>query len=141
MKRKLDLRLWAARVLIGVVIAWNLQCALVFFLTPDLYAPAFELTGIPGAAAVRGTAVLFAMWNVPYLVALWHPRRNRVSLWESFAMQLTGLAGETAILLLLPAGHAALRESVLRFIAFDAAGLLLLAGAVGLARTRNESPF
>jgi hypothetical protein len=121
--------LWAARLLVGVVIAWNLQCALVFLLHPETFAPAFELTGVPGAAAVRGTAVLFVMWNVPYLVALWHPRRNRVSLWEALAMQLVGLIGESAILFLLPAGHTALSAAILRFIAFDAAGLILLAAA------------
>jgi hypothetical protein len=132
--RNANVRLWLSRLLIAIVVVWNLQCALVFFLHPEMFASGFELTGIPGAAAVRGTAVLFAMWNVPYLVALWHPRRNRVSLWESFSMQLVGLAGETAIWFLLPPGHAALRASILRFIAFDAAGLVLLAGAVWLSR-------
>jgi uncharacterized membrane-anchored protein YitT (DUF2179 family) len=136
--RKTSVRLWFSRLLIAIVVAWNLQCALVFFLHPETFAHGFELTGIPGAAAIRGTAILFTMWNVPYLLALWHPFRNHVSLWESFAMQLIGLAGETAILFLLPPGHAALSASILRFIVFDAAGLFLLAGAVWLARTRNE---
>ena len=132
--RNANVRLWLSRLLIAIVVVWNLQCALVFFLHPETFAPGFELTGIPGTTAIRGTAVLFAMWNVPYLVALWHPRRNRVSLLESLAMQLIGLTGETAILFMLPAGHAALRASILRFIAFDAAGLVLLAGAVWLSR-------
>lgn len=137
MKRKLDFRLWTARVLIGVVIGWNLQCALVFLLHPEAFAPGFELTGIPGAAAVRGTAVLFVMWNVPYLVALWDPLRNRGSLWEALVMQLIGCAGESAILFLLPAGYATLSASILRFIAFDAAGLVMLAGAILLTRRLN----
>jgi hypothetical protein len=134
MKGKNDLRLWIARLLIAIVVAWNLQCALVFLLKPDAFAPAFELTGVPGVAAIRGTAVLFVMWNIPYLVAFWHPRRNRVSLWESLVMQLLGLVGESAILFLLPLGYAALRASILRFIAFDAAGLILLVFAFWLAK-------
>jgi hypothetical protein len=81
--------------------------------------------------------VLFVMWNVPYLVALWHPRRNRVSLWEALVMQLIGLIGESAILLFLPAGYAVLRASILRFIAFDAAGVVMLGAALLL--TRNQS--
>jgi hypothetical protein len=137
-KIKSGFRLWGARILIGVVIVWNMQCALVFFLHPETFAPGFELTGIPGAAAVRGTAVLFAMWNVPYLVALWHPRWNRVSLWESLVMQLIGLIGEIAILSLLPAGHATLSASILRFIAFDAAGVILLVVALFLAKSKNS---
>jgi hypothetical protein len=138
MKRWSALRLWVARVFIGVVIAWNLQCALVFFLHPEGFAPAFELTGIPGAAAVRGTAVLFAMWNVPYLVALWNPVRNRVSLWEALAMQLVGLAGESVIFFLLPAGYDTLHTSILRFIIFDAAGLVMLVAAILLSRRSNR---
>ena len=122
-------RLWVARVLIAVVIVWNLQCALSFFLDPQLFAPAFELSGASGTAAIRGTAVLFMMWNIPYLVALWDPRKNRLSLWEALVMQLVGLVGESLILFLLPAGHFLLGASILRFIAFDAAGLAILVGA------------
>ncbi len=132
--KKIDLRLWIARILIGIVAAWNLQCALVFLLHPGAFAPGFEVSGAPGEAALRGIAVLFVMWNVPYLVALWHPRRHRLSLWEALAMQGIGLIGESAILLTLPGQHALLHASLLRFIAFDAAGLVLLGGAVLLAR-------
>jgi hypothetical protein len=138
--RNTNLRLWLSRILIAIVVTWNLQCALAFFLHPETFAPGFELTGIPGAAAIRGTAILFAMWNVPYLVALWNPRRNLVSLWESLVMQFIGLVGESAILLMLPAGHVMLRASILRFIAFDAAGLFLLAVAIWLVRIKNAPP-
>ena len=67
-----------ARLLIGIVFLWNVQCGMVFLLWPERYAPGFELTGAPGAAAVRGLGVLFLMWNVPYAVALWNPLRYRV---------------------------------------------------------------
>ncbi|MGA2491016.1 MAG: hypothetical protein ABSF99_12680 [Anaerolineales bacterium] len=130
--KKLNLRSWIARLLIAMVVAWNLECALVFLLNPGVYAPGFELTGIPGDAAVRGLAVLFVMWNVPYLVALWQPQRNQFSLWEALAMQTVGVIGESLILLSIPAEHAVLRNSLLRFIAFDAAGVIALIGAVFL---------
>lgn len=121
--------------------AWNLQCALVYWLKPEAYSATFELTGIPGAVALRGTALLFIMWNVPYLVALWHPLAHRLSLWEALVMQAIGLGGESVILFMLPAGYAVLRASILRFIAFDAAGLVLLAVAIvltaGLSLRRN----
>ena len=133
MKAKADYRLWAARLLIGLVIAWNLQAAIAFLLAPQEAAKGFELGGIPGVVAVRGVAILFVMWNVPYVLACWQPRRNRASLWEALAMQLIGVVGECAIFLALPAGHAALHGSLLRFIAFDAAGLGLLAVASVLA--------
>jgi hypothetical protein len=132
--KKLDLRVWAARLLIAVVVAWNLECALAFLLNPGLYVPGFELTGIPGETAVRGFAVLFIMWNIPYLVALWNPQRNRVSLWEALFMQVIGVIGESLILFSIPVEHSILHTSVVRFITFDATGVPCLIGAVLLAR-------
>jgi hypothetical protein len=131
--KKIDIRLWIARLLIAVVVAWNLECALVFLLNPGAFAPGFELAGIPGEAAVRGMAVLFVMWNIPYLVALWQPRRHKVSLGEALAMQVVGLMGESLILFSIPGGYPILHTSLVRFIIFDAAGVMALLGAVLLA--------
>ena len=127
---KVAFRFWIARLLVAAVVVWNLQCALVFMLNPGAFAPGFELSGLPGAAAVRGFAVLFVMWNIPYLVALWDPLRHRLSLWEALAMQSVGVLGESLILLSIPLAHSSLHASLLRFITFDAAGVLLLVGAV-----------
>ena len=107
---------------------------MVFLLNPGAYAPGFELAGIPGEASVRGMAVLFVMWNIPYLVAMWQPRQQRISLWEALAMQFVGLIGESLILLSIPAGYPILHGSLIRFIFFDAAGVVLLMGAMLLAR-------
>ena len=123
-------RLWISRVLIGAVILWNVQCAIAFLAAPGTYAPGVELAGPAGEAMVRGLGVLFLMWNVPYVVALLHPVRHRTSLYEAVAMQTIGLAGESLILWSLGAGHPAVSSTVLRFIAFDGAGLMLLALAV-----------
>ena len=130
------MRLNLARGLIGLVILWNLGVAFVFLLQPEQYTGAYELGGQPGAAALRGIGLLFLMWNVPYLVALWHPVRHRISLYEALAMQTIGLVGETLIYLTLPAIHVALRTSILRFIGFDGLGLVLLTVAVWITRKR-----
>jgi hypothetical protein len=130
----MHLRLWLSRLLIAVVTLWNLQAALVFFLWPQVYAPGFMLTGLPGETAIRGVGVLFAMWNLPYLVALWQPGRYRLALQLALAMQLLGVLGESLIYLTVPADYAILRASLVRFIAFDAAGALLLGGAYWLVR-------
>ena len=126
----LRLRRWIGRVLIAAVILWNVQCAIAFLASPRTYAPGFELSGPAGEAMVRGLGVLFVMWNVPYVVALLHPVRHRTSLYEAVAMQAIGLVGESLILWTLGSGHPAASSTVLRFIAFDAAGLVLLALAV-----------
>ncbi|MGB7874439.1 MAG: hypothetical protein WBL25_08640 [Anaerolineales bacterium] len=133
-----NFRLWLARGLIALVMAWNLQAALVFILWPERFAPGFELSGVPGAAAVRGTGFLFLMWNVPYLVALWHPQEYRLALGLALVMQSIGLVGESLILLALPDGHALLRGAILRFIAFDGGGLLLLAATFWLVRNKQN---
>lgn len=131
-----DWRLGLARFLIAAVVAWNLQVAYVFLFSPEHYVFGFELTGLPGEAAVRGMAVLFVMWNVPYLVALWHPRRHRTSLYEALTMQTIGLAGESFILSTLGMEHVLLRTSIIRFIVFDGVGLIFLGLAFFLSRKK-----
>lgn len=132
-----DFRLWLGRGLIALVTAWNLQAALTFTLCPERYAPGFELSGVPGAAAVRGTGILFMMWNVPYLVALWHPHKYHLALGIALVMQIIGLVGESWILLNLSGGHNLLHTSILRFIAFDASGLVLLVIAFWFGQESN----
>jgi hypothetical protein len=58
-----------------------------------------------------------------------------LSLWEALAMQAVGVLGETFIQLGLPPGHTLLVNSLLRFIAFDAAGLPALGAALLLTRS------
>jgi hypothetical protein len=127
-------RLWVGRALIGVVFVWNVQCAIAFLLAPGMYAPGFEVTGPSGEALVRGLGVLFLMWNVPYFVALLHPRSHRTSLYEAIAMQAIGLAGESLILLALPLELPFARATVARFIALDGTGLALLLLAAWVTR-------
>lgn len=127
-------KIWLARLLIGLVFFFNVQCALVFLIAPQDFAPAFELGGVAGEGMVRGMGILFLMWNVPYAVALWNPRRSRRSLYEAVAMQAIGFGGETLLLLSFPAGHPLLRAAVERFMLFDGCGLLLLVLAAWAAK-------
>ncbi len=132
MKDKEFARLLLPRVLIFLVLAMNLQCGLTYILDPLPYVAPFELSGEPGRAAVVGIGILFIMWQVPYVFALVHPLRNRRSLLEAVLMQAIGLLGESLLLRSIPLGHSALRASILRFIIFDAGGLLLLLAAAAL---------
>lgn len=129
MKNKAFTRLLFPRVLIFLVLAMNLQCALTYIFNPLPYVAPFELSGEPGRAAVIGIGILFVMWQVPYTFALAHPLRNRRSLLEAVLMQAIGLVGENLLLRSIPSEHLMLRASILRFIIFDAAGLLLLLAA------------
>lgn len=123
-----------ARVLIGLVLFFNLEAALFFTLDPGAYAAGFELSGIAGEKAVQGVGILFLMWNVPYLFALTDPVQHRISLISAVIMQAVGLTGESIIVLTLPEGHAVLSSSIMRFIAFDGMGLAALITAWGITK-------
>ncbi len=123
-----------ARILIGIVTFFNLQCAAVFLISPARYAPAFEVSGVPGSSFVSALGILFLMWNVPYLFALSHPVTHRTSLIQAVIMQAIGLVGETILYLNTPAVYATLRQSTLRFIMFDGVGLLFLLSAFLIIR-------
>ena len=116
------MRIWIIRLIIGTVIAWNLQAAFIFVFLP----------------AVRGIGVLFLMWNVPYLFALKNPIRYQLELCIALLTQFIGLVGESYVLSTLSAEHVILRNSITRFIIFDGAGLLLLALAYFLSKNKSS---
>jgi hypothetical protein len=125
-KTPVQWKLWVGKLLIAVVVFLNLQAAVYFLLRPVDYAAGFELGGVAGNAMIQGTGLLFIMWNIPYLFALVNPLKYRTSLIQAVVMQTIGVAGETILCSLLPAGHQVLTGSVTRFILFDAGDLLLL---------------
>lgn len=124
-----------ARILIGIVFLWNIQCAVVFLLLPERYAPQFQLSGAAGEAMIQGMGVLFLMWNVPYAVALWNPVKHRLSLYEAMVMQAIGFFGEVIIWWGLPTGYSLASESIARFMIFDGVGIILLVIAAWVSRS------
>ena len=124
MERRHRLSLWLARLVVGTVFFFNVACALAFVAQPDRYAPGFEVSGVPGRVLVRGIGILFLMWNATYPPVLVRPDRNRTLFAVILVQQAIGLTGETWMWATLPAGHAALWTTGLRFIAFDGAGLV-----------------
>jgi hypothetical protein len=132
------MRIWIIRLIIGTVIAWNLQAAFIFVFLPGRFAPSYELSGTAGEAAVRGIGVLFLMWNVPYLFALKNPIRYQLALCIALLTQFIGLVGESYVLSTLSTEHVILRNSITRFIIFDGAGLLLLALAYFLSKNKSN---
>ena len=128
------MRLLLARVLIGLVLFFNVQCAMLFLWKPEVYAPSFELADAPGIGLMRGLGLLFLMWNVPYVVATFNPLKHRISLYEAIAMQAIGLAGEIFIMLTLPTALSIAHSTLIRFIAFDGGGLIALILAAWITR-------
>lgn len=128
----------SARILIGLVTFFNLQCAVVFLFNPGGFAPAFELNGYQGQVVISSLGILFLMWNVPYLFALYNPLKNRTSLIQAVIMQTVGFAGESLLWLNAPTGHNLMQASILRFMVFDGLGLILLLAAFLLVRNFSK---
>jgi hypothetical protein len=128
-------RLWLARALIGLVLFFNLQCALLFLWRPEDYVAGFGLSGAAGMGMLRALGLLFVMWNVPYVFACVHPIKYRISLIEAVIMQAIGLVGETIILISGNYQDALIQVTMKRFILFDGMGLAMLLLVFELSRS------
>ena len=129
-EQRTDAAVWATRICFALVFVINVQCAVQFVANPAGFMGGFGLSGPEGQLAVAGLGVAFLMWNATYPPVIANPRRFRALFAVVLVQQAVGLAGESWILLSLPVGHAALAASIIRFIAFDAAGLVLMAAAL-----------
>ena len=131
-------RIWAARALVALVFLVNVQCAVQFIAWPGDYTAAYQLEGASAPAVVQSIGICFLMWNVTYPPVIVQPHRFRVLFGVVLAQQLVGLVGETLLYLSLGPNLTVMAASIMRFIAFDAAGLVLLAIAFALSRTRSS---
>jgi hypothetical protein len=77
------------------------------------------------------------MWNATYPPVIVRPDRYRVLFGVVLVQQAIGLVGESLLLAGLQPGLEVLASSIARFVAFDAAGLVLLAIAFLLSRARK----
>ena len=116
----------------------NVQCALQFILWPEAYTAAYQVEGASAIAMVRTVGICFLMWNATYPPVIVRPDRYRVLFGVVIAQQTIGLVGESLLLASLGPGLEVLAGSVIRFIAFDAAGLVLLAIAFALTHQKTS---
>lgn len=120
---------WVVRLAFLLVFVINVQCALQFILWPESFLGAYQLEGASGIAAMQGMGVTFLMWNATYPLYLVNPNRYRALGIIILAQQAIGLVGESFILFGLPETAHILQASITRFIAFDGAGLVIMAAA------------
>ncbi len=126
--KRVTAAVWACRVCFALVFIVNIQCALSYVVMPESFAGGFQLSGVPGVVAVQGIGVAFLMWNATYPAFIVSPQRFKTLGIVVVVQQIIGLVGESAILMNLPSvGYAQLVESILRFILFDALGLIIMA--------------
>ena len=123
---------WIARLALIIVFVVNVQCALGFIVNPQDFVGAYELSGAVGAAAIQGLGVAFLMWNATYPLPIVNPLKHRVLFGVVLAQQVIGIIGEFYVQSQLPAGHAALAESITRFSNFDLFGLVIMGASFAL---------
>lgn len=121
-------------MLVALVFFINVQCAVQFVLWPGAYTAAYQLEGASAEAVVRSIGICFLMWNATYPPVIVRPRKYRVLFAVVLAQQVIGLVGESLLYLSLGPDLAVLAASVMRFIVFDAAGLIALACAFLVSR-------
>lgn len=132
-------REWAARILIVVVFFINVQCAVQFVIWPDAYTGAYQLEGASAEAVVRSVGICFLMWNATYPPVIVRPGKYRVLFGVVLCQQAIGLVGESLLYLSLGPDLPVLASSVMRFIVFDAAGLVALGAAFLLTRKYDKN--
>ena len=117
---------WVCRICFTIVFIVNLHCAISFIVDPGPYAWNFGLRGDSGHFAVRGLGIAFLMWNATYPVFIALPNLFKVVGGIVLAQQLIGLIGESLLLPYLPHASFLFAASIMRFIEFDAFGLLIM---------------
>jgi len=132
---------WLSRGAVGAVFLVNVACAVDFLARPEVYTAGFEVSGVPGRALVQGFGILFLMWNATYPPVIVQPSKQRLLFTIILVQQAIGLVGEAWLWATLPPGHEVLRATGLRFIAFDGGGLLAMAVAYALLRSRRAYSF
>lgn len=118
---------WICRICFTIVFIVNIHCAISFIVDPGPYAWNFGLRGDSGNFAVRGLGIAFLMWNATYPVFVAFPNRFKVVGGIVLAQQIIGLIGESLLLSYLPAASFLFAASIMRFVYFDAFGLVIMA--------------
>lgn len=131
-------RIWVARVMVALVFLVNVQCAVQFIAWPESYVAAYQVESASAEAMVRTVGICFLMWNATYPPVIAFPSRYRMLFAVVIAQQAIGLVGESLLLASLGPGLEVLASSIVRFVAFDAAGLVVLAIAFLLSRQSRK---
>ena len=124
---------WLARIAVLIVFILNVMCAIQFIAEPMRYAAAYGLPATQDSAAmVAGLGVAFLMWNVTYPAVIFSPRRFRALYVVVLIQQLVGLIGESFIwwrLINAGLGSGLMAAGIMRFVIFDAGGLVIMLAA------------
>ena len=127
-------RLWFARLLVLAVFICNMQCVYVFMLHPEDAVAAYQLAGLGAVPVARSIGISFLLWNCTYPLAIYKPDRYRTVFGIVVFQQAIALILEIWLLLTLGPEQQMLSHAIIKFIRFDAPGIVFLSLAFYLAR-------
>lgn len=131
---KVTWRVWTARMLVFAVFACNMECIFQFIAHPGSAVGAYQLSGAGAEPVARSIGIAFLLWNCTYPPVIAKPDRFRSLFAVVLVQQAVGLVMESWLLTTLGPDQQVLAGSIVRFICFDAPGLVLM--AVGFFLTR-----
>ena len=133
-KRNGTWRLWVARIFIFAVFACNMQCVYSFTVHPEDAIAAYQLAGLGAEPVARSIGISFLLWNCTYPLPIFKPDRYRTIFGIVVFQQAIALLLEIWLLFTLGPEQQILANAIIKFIRFDAPGIVLLGLAFFLSR-------
>lgn len=133
-KRSGAWRLWVARIFIFAVFACNMQCVYSFMVHPEDAIAAYQLAGLGAEPVARSIGISFLLWNCTYPLPIFKPDRYRTIFGIVVFQQAIALLLEIWLLFTLGPEQQILANAIIKFIRFDAPGIVLLGLAFFLSR-------
>ncbi|WP_350455387.1 hypothetical protein [Slackia heliotrinireducens] len=117
---------WSVRIIATITFFVILYFAIVFISEPAGHLKMFQLSGVPGQAAVRALGVAMVVWLCTYPLVIFNPRTNIKMFFIVLLQQVVTLAGALIIRMGMPVGYATLAGTLNIFILADAICTALL---------------
>ena len=127
-------RLWFARILILFVFACNMECVYSFMVHPEDAIAAYQLAGLGAEPVARSIGISFLLWNCTYPLPIYKPDRYRTVFGIVVFQQAIALILEIWLLFTLGPEQHILADAIIKFIRFDAPGIVFLSLAYYLTR-------
>jgi len=127
-------RLWLARILVLAVFACNMECVYSFMVHPERAIAAYQLAGLGAEPVARSIGISFLLWNCTYPLVIFKPDRYRTVFAIVVMQQALALILEIWLLFTLGPEQQILAKAIIKFIRFDAPGIVFLSMAFYMAR-------
>ena len=139
-RNKTSWRLWFARILVLAVFLCNMECVYSFMAHPERAIGAYQLAGLGAEPVARSIGISFLLWNCTFPLVIYKPDRYRTVFGIVVFQQAIALILEIWLLGTLGPEQQILSNAIIKFIRFDAPGIVFLISAFILTRPSKVQP-